>query len=95
MKAMLYMTGMTDPVAVLDEINLVEMNDNHSASPHRVTFTTSQLGAEKIILELHRDKKMRIELDDGRKANVLLQHSSLDSKGKAVGVLRVLGDFAN
>jgi hypothetical protein len=26
---------------------------------------------------------------------VLLQHSSLDSKGNAVGVLRVLGDFTN
>lgn len=91
MKATLYMTGKQDPVAVLDEVQVVEMNDNHSAAPFRITFTTKQLNAGKTMIEMHRDSKMRLRLDDGREASVLLQHSSLDSKGNAVGVLRVLG----
>ncbi|MEZ4677718.1 MAG: hypothetical protein R2932_26230 [Caldilineaceae bacterium] len=94
MKAMLYMTGKNDPVAVLDEVNVVAMNDNHRASPYRITFTSNQLSAGKVMVELHRDKKMRVRFDDGREANVLLQHSSLDSKGQAVGILRVLGELA-
>lgn len=91
MKATLYMTGKTEPVAVLDEVEVVEMNDNHRNAPFRITFTTKQLSAGKTMVEMHRDMKMRVHLDDGREANVLLQHSSLDSKGNAVGVLRVLG----
>lgn len=91
MKATLYMTGKQDPVAVLDEVQVVEMNDNHKEAPFRVNFTSKQLNAGKTMIELHRDTKMRLRLDDGREANVLLQHSSLDSKGNAVGVLRVLG----
>jgi hypothetical protein len=45
------------------------------------------------MLELHRDEKMTLKLEDGRVANVLLQHASLDMKGQHVGVLRVLGGF--
>ena len=91
MKAMLYMTGKTDPVAVLDEVQVVEMNDNHSAAPYRINFKSSQLNAGKTMLELYRDQKMQMRFDDGREANVLVQHTSIDSKGNAVGVLRVLG----
>lgn len=91
MKAMLYMAGNSDPVAVLDEVQVVEMNDNHREAPFRINFTSNQLNAGRTMIELHRDTKMRLRLDDGREANVLLQHSSLDSKGNAVGVLRVLG----
>ncbi|HRW06826.1 MAG: hypothetical protein KDE47_16875 [Caldilineaceae bacterium] len=91
MKATLYMTGKTDPVAVLDEVQVVEMNDNHREAPFRVNFKSKQLNSGKTMIELYRDTKMRLRLDDGREANVLLQHSSLDSKGNAVGVLRVLG----
>jgi hypothetical protein len=47
------------------------------------------------MVEMERDSKMTLKLEDGRTCNVLLQHSSLDSKGNAVGVLRVLGDFSN
>lgn len=91
MKATLYMTGKQDPVAILDEVQVVEMNDNHRSAPLRITFSSKQLNAGKTMVELHRDTKMRLRLDDGREASVLLQHSSLDSKGNAVGVLRVLG----
>jgi hypothetical protein len=93
MKAMLYLTGKNDPVAVLDEVQVVEMNDNHREAPYRINFKSSQLNASKFMLELHRDKKLQMRLDDGREANVLLQHTSLDSKGNAVGVLRVLGEI--
>ncbi|MCE7983626.1 MAG: hypothetical protein DYG89_20830 [Caldilinea sp. CFX5] len=91
MKAMLYMQDKKDPVAVLDEVNIVKMNDNHTQSPYRISFSTAKLNAGRTMVELHRDQKMRIRLDDGREANVLLQHSSLDSKGNAVGVFNVLG----
>ena len=94
MKAMMYLPGKSDPVAVFDEVNIIEMNDNHRLSPFRITYKSRKLNASKIMLELHRDSKMTLKLDDGREASVLLQHSSLDMEGNAVGVLRVLGDFS-
>ena len=90
MKAMLYMTGQAEPVAVLDEVHVVEMNDNHKAAPLRVRYKTQKLNASKTMLELHRDTKMTLKLEDGREASVLLQHTSLDMQGHAVGILRVL-----
>ena len=90
MKATLYMQGKKDPVAVFDEVTIVQMNDNHKASPVRVTYKTQKFNTGKTMLELHRDEKMTLKLEDGRDASVLLQHASLDMKGNAVGVLRVL-----
>lgn len=95
MQAKLYMQDKKDAVAVLDDVTIVKMNDNHSASPYRVAFSTARLNAGRTMLELHRDEKLVLRLDDGREANVLLQHTSLDSKGNAVGVLRVLGTMDN
>lgn len=95
MQAKLYMQDKKEAVAVLDDVTIVKMNDNHTKSPYRVTFSTARLNAGRTMLELHRDEKLVLRLDDGREANVLLQHSSLDSKGNAVGVLRVLGTMDN
>lgn len=95
MKATLYMQNKKDPVAVLDDVKVVQMNDNHGQSPYRIAFSASRLNASRTMIEIHRDEKMLLRFDDGREANVLLQHSSLDSKGNAVGVLRVLGAMAN
>jgi hypothetical protein len=95
MKAMLYMPDRQDPVAVFDQVNIVNMNDNHTASPVRITYQTSRLNAGKTMVELHRDVKMTLKLDDGRTCGVLLQHSSLDASGNAVGVLRVVGDLTD
>jgi hypothetical protein len=95
MKAMLYMPGRKEAVAVFDEINIVEMNDNHKAAPYRVLYKTQRLNASNEMLELQRDSKMTLKLEDGREATVLLQHSSLDMQGNAVGVLRVLSGLAN
>ncbi|RIK39940.1 MAG: hypothetical protein DCC55_16570 [Chloroflexi bacterium] len=95
MKAMLYMAGRQEPVAVFDEVNIVTMNDNHKAAPFRVLYKTRRLNASKTMLELHRDTKMLLKLEDGREANVILQHNSLDMQGNAVGILRVLGELAN
>jgi hypothetical protein len=93
MKAMLYLSGKEDPVAVLDEVQLVAYNDNHKASPVRVSFKTGKFNAGKTMAELHRDEKMHLRLEDGRSADVLLQHSSLDMQGNSIGVLRVLGEL--
>jgi hypothetical protein len=94
MKAMLYIQDQNEPVAVFDEIELVQMNDNHKAAPYRITYKTKRLNAGKTMLELHRDEKMTLKLEDGRQANVLLQHASLDMQGNAIGVLRVLSGLA-
>ncbi|HHY57785.1 MAG TPA: hypothetical protein GYA08_20365 [Chloroflexi bacterium] len=93
MKAMLYLAGKEDPAAVLDEVKLIQLNDNHKVSPLRISFKSSKFNAGKTMTELHRHEKMHLRLEDGRSADVLLQHSSLDMQGNAVGVLRVLGDL--
>jgi hypothetical protein len=90
MKAMMYLPDKKDPVAVFDHVEIVQMNDNHKLAPSRIFFRTRRLNAGKTMVELHRDAKMTLKLDDGRTCSVLLQHSSLDAKGSSVGVMRVL-----
>lgn len=94
MKAMLYLADKDEPAAVLDEVKLIQMNDNHKVSPLRVSFKTGKFNIGKTMTEMHRHAKMRLRLEDGRSAEVLLQHSSLDMQGNTIGVLRVLGDIA-
>lgn len=93
MKAMLYYPNREEPVAVLDEVSVVEYNDNHKRAPLRIYYTTQKFNASQVMAELLRDEKMRLKLEDGRSADVLLQHNSLDVGGRFVGVLRVLGDL--
>ncbi len=95
MKATLYQNKQTDPVTTLDDVQVVEMNDNHSAAPVRILYKTQSLNSGKSMIELGRDEKFMLKFDDGRSCDVLLQHSSLDMQGNYVGVLRVLGDFPN
>jgi hypothetical protein len=95
MKAMLYIPTKPDPVAIFEEVEIVHFNQNNHASPYRINFKSPRLNAGKTMVEMERDSKMTLKLEDGRTCTVLLQHSSLDSKGNAVGVLRVLGDFNN
>jgi hypothetical protein len=95
MKAMLYISGKQEPVGVFDEVQIVKMNDNHAGSPYRITYYSAQLNAGKTMVELHRDEKLVLKLDDGRSLDVLLQHNSMDSQGKAIGVLRVLSGLAD
>jgi len=96
MKAMLYLDQMDQPVSVLDEVKVVEFNASNHAdhSHHRIFYKTKNLNATKTMVDLHRDRRFVVKLDDGRVANALLQHSSIDMQGNAVGVLRVLGDLA-
>jgi hypothetical protein len=81
-------------VAVLEDVQLVQMNDNHQAAPLRVYYKTPRLNATQTMLELYRESKLTLKLDDGRAGQVILQHSSMDSQGSAVGVLRVIGELA-
>ena len=94
MKAMLFLNDKEKPVAVLDEVTLVVMNDNHKSSPERITYKSHKLNASDTMIELHRDEKMQIKLEDGRSGSVVLQHTSFDTEGNAVGVLRVLGELS-
>ena len=94
MKAELYMQGKDQPVAELDEVSVVQLNDNHQKSPYRISYRSQKLNASKVMVELHRQDKMLLKLEDGRECSVLLQHSSLDTtNGNAVGVFKVLGDI--
>ena len=94
MKATLFLNNKETPVAELDEVTVVAMNDNHKQDPVRITYKSHKLNASKTMIELHRDEKMVLKLEDGRSGSVLLQHTSLDMEGNAVGVLRVLGDLS-
>jgi hypothetical protein len=94
MKAMLFLHDTEKPVAVLDEVALVAMNDNHKSSPLRITYKSHKLNAGGTMIELHRDDKLQLKLEDGRSGSVVLQHNSLDMEGNAVGVLRVLGELS-
>jgi hypothetical protein len=96
MKAMLYLDRLDQPVSVLDEVKVVEYDStNHTDhSHHRIFYKTKSLNATKTMIDLHRDRRFVLKLEDGRTANVLLQHSSIDMQGHAVGVLRILGDLA-
>ena len=90
---MLYLKGGNDPIAVFDEVKIITMNDNHTKAPQRITYKTRSLNTGKTMVELRRDQKMTVKLDDGRYCDVLLQHSSLDMEGNSVGVLRLLGEL--
>jgi len=93
MNAMLYLKNGNNPVATFDEVKIITMNDNHTKAPQRITYKTRSLNTGKTMLELMRDQKMTIKLDDGRYCDVLLQHASLDMEGNSVGVLRVLSEL--
>jgi hypothetical protein len=95
MKAMLYLPNKPDPVAVFEEVNIVHFDQDNHPAPYRITFKSAKLNAGKTMVEMVRDSKMTLKLEDGRECSVLLQHSSLDSKGNAVGVLRVLDGLTN
>lgn len=90
MKATMYMSGKDEPVAVFDEVQVVTMNDNHKASPTRIFYKSQRLNASEKMVEMYRHLPMLLKLEDGSECSVLLQHSSLDMAGNAVGVLRVL-----
>jgi hypothetical protein len=92
MKAMLYLPDKSEPVAVLDEVTIVEFTDNHQRSPLRIFYAATKLNSTRTMIKMERESKMTLTLEDGRSLHVLLQHSSLDMQGGAVGVLRVLGD---
>jgi len=94
MKGMLYLSNREEPVAVLDDVQLLEYDDNHKVAPLRAYYKTRRLNAGRTMLELQRDERMVLKLDDGRSGNVLLQHESMDADGNSVGVLRVLGPLA-
>ena len=88
------MSDIKKPVAELDDVRVLEYNDNHKEAPLRIFYKSHSLNAGKTMLEMHRDEEMVLRFEDGRSANVLLQHTSMDSEGNAVGVLRVLGQLA-
>ena len=71
MKAMLYLKDNENPVAVLDEVQVVQLDDNHKVSPARITYKSKKMNAWKTMIELHRDEKMAVTLEDGRHGSVI------------------------
>lgn len=90
MNASLYLAEREEPVALLDEVQIIEFNDNHKSAPLRVYYKSQKLNASRVMTELRRDEPMTLRLEDGRSGRVILQHSSMDATGQAVGVLRVI-----
>ena len=95
MKGMLYLLGRAEPAAILDDVKVLAFNDNHTVAPVRIYYSTRNLNMGKAMLELVRDDRLQIKLDDGRSGNVLLQHQSMDADGKSVGLLCVLGRLSD
>ncbi len=90
MNGKLYRKDKKDAVAILDNVQLVVMNDNHENFPERIFYRTKRLSEGKKMVELFRDEPMRLELEDGRSCHIVIQDSSLSADGQFVGVLRVL-----
>lgn len=90
MKGTLYLQDKL--LAQLDETR-VSVFKTHAVDPIRVSYSTKQLNVGKSLTELHRGRVLTLKLDDGRAAQVVYQHASIDAQGNLVGVLRVLGDF--
>jgi hypothetical protein len=91
MNASLFLPDREEPVAVLDDVQVIEFNDNHTAAPVRIFYKSQKLNASKVMMELRRDEPMTVRLEDGRSGRVVLQHTSMDTAGNAVGVLRLVG----
>jgi len=96
MKAKLYVDRVDEEVSILDDVRIVEYGSKNHAenSQVRLFFKTRALNTTKTMIELHRDHKMVVKLEDGRTGNALLAHSSMDSEGHAVGVLRLLDELS-
>ncbi len=90
MKGILFLDD--KPVAQLDETRTTVFK-TYDVDPIRVSYSTRKLNTGRALTEMHRTRTLVLRLEDGREANVMLQHSSLDMAGNMVGVLRVVGDF--
>ncbi len=69
------------------------MFKTYEVDPIRVSYSTKKLNTGKTLTEMQRTRTLVLKLEDGREANVVFQHSSMDMEGNLVGVLRVVGDF--
>ncbi len=92
MKGTLYITGQKKPVADLS-CSVFEYTDNHQPGDRfRINYEYVKRH-QKVRIELIRETPMRLELEDGRKANVTVQWESTAPNGGQLGVLRVEGEF--
>ncbi len=92
MKGTLFLDN--QPVAQLDETR-VTVFKTYDVDPIRVSYSTRKLNTGKALTEMQRTRTLVLKLEDGREADVVFQHSSLDMEGNPVGVLRVVGDFTH
>ncbi len=90
MKGILFLDD--QPVAQLDETRTTVFK-TYDVDPIRVSYSTKKLNTGKTLTEMQRTRTLVLKMEDGRQADVVLQHSSLDMEGNLVGVLRVVGDF--
>ncbi len=93
MKGTLFIAGQTKPIADLT-CQVFEYTDNHNPQNRfRVNYEYLKR-YQKVRIELIRETPLRLELEDGRKANVTLQWESTLPVGGQLGVLRVQGEFS-
>ena len=93
-KGTLYITGQKKPVADLT-CEVFEYTDNHRPGDrYRINYEYVKRH-QKVRIELIRETPMRLELEDGRRADVTVQCESTAPNGGQLGVLRVKGDFTH
>lgn len=94
MKGTLYISGQKKPVADLT-CNVFEFTDNHQSDDRfRINYEYVKRH-QKVRIELIRETALRLELEDGRKADVAVQWESTAPNGGQLGVFRVKGDFSH
>ena len=54
MKATLFLSNKETPVAELDEVTVVALNDNHKQDPVRIAYKSHKLNSIKTTSELYR-----------------------------------------
>jgi len=92
MKGILFLDN--EAVAQLDETRTTVFK-TYDVDPIRVSYRTKKLNTGKALIEMQRTRTLVLKLEDGRDADVVCQHSSMDMEGNLVGVLRVVGDFTH
>ena len=90
MKGMLLLQD--QPIAMLDETR-ISVFSTYEVDPIRISYSTRRLNTGKTLTELQRTRVLVLRLEDGREADVVYQHASIDAEGNLAGVLRVIGDF--
>ena len=91
MRGELFLPGKTKPAAILD-CQITEYR--RAGDPeHSVRIVYTYAERPKKGLELYKGIPLKLKLDDGREASVIIQYESVTPDSRIAGVLRVVGGW--